>query len=153
MRKKIITSLVAIVILVAATVAITVFSHNLENSGTKSYETMADAEKEAPFTLAYPDRLGGIPVTGFESNSSMIEAQYGTENYVRKTLGVSNNSDRDETYTDFTEQNVGGRSVTFEGLGGSVFLAVWHDNNFAYSVFISEGVTAEEMTEYIEATR
>ena len=153
MRKKVIISLVAIVILVAATVAITVFSHNLENSGPKSYDTVEDAEKAAAFPLAHPDRLGGIPVTGFESNSSMIEAQYGAENYVRKTLGVSNNSDRDETYSEFTEQNVGGRSVTLEGRDGLIYLAVWHDNNFAYTVYIAEGVSADEMTEYIEATR
>lgn len=103
--------------------------------------------------MEYPDRLCGFPVTGFRSNSGMIEARYGSGGFIRKTLGVADNSGDKTEYHEIAEQSVNGLTVTLKGDDGLVFLAVWNDNNFAYTVSAANGVTADEMTDYIEATR
>ena len=155
MKNKIIFGFVAIVILIAAVFAALTINDKVRQSedGVQTYEKMDDAVKSASFHMEYPDRLCGFPVTGFRSNSSMIEARYGDDGFIRKTLGVADNSGNKTEYHESTEQSVNGLTVTLKGNDGLVFLAVWNDNNFAYTVSVANGVNADEMTEYIEATR
>ena len=155
MKNKIIIGVVAIVILIAAVFAVITISNNSKQNegGVQTYENMDDAAKNASFHMEYPDRLCGFPVTGFRSNSSMIEVQYGNDGLIRKTLGVADNSGNKTEYTESVEQSVNGLTVTLKGNDGLVFLAVWNDNNFAYTISSASGVNAEEMTEYIEATK
>ena len=115
---------------------------------------MEEVLGEAAFNMDYPDRLCGVPVTGFKANSSMIEAHYGGDtNYIRKTLGVSDNSDNNNQYNESSRKDINGKNVTLKGNDGLIFMAVWNDNNFAYTISSAEGVDIYEMTEYIEATR
>ena len=155
MKNKIIIGVVAIVILIAAVFAVITISNKAgqNENGVQTYENMDEAAKNVSFHMEYPDRLCGFPVTGFRSNSSMIEVQYGNDGLIRKTLGVADNSGNKTEYTESTEQSVNGLTVTLKGNDGLVFLAVWNDNNFAYTVSVANGVTADEMTEYIEATK
>ena len=155
MKNKIIIGVVAIVILIAAVFAVITISNKSKQNenGVQTYENMDEAAKNASFNMEYPDRLCGFPATGFRSNSSMIEARYGDDGFIRKTLGVADNSGNKTEYHESTEQSVNGLTVTLKGNDGLVFLAVWNDNNFAYTVSVANGVNADEMTEYIEATR
>ena len=155
MKKIIISIAVAIVILIAAVFAvITINNHSKQNDGGEQiYENIEDAAKNASFYLKYPDRLCGYPATVFRSNSSMIEVKYGDTNYIRKTLGVMDNSGNKTKYNENIEQRINGITVTFKGEDGLYYLAVWNDNNFAYTISVTTGVTIDEMTEYIEATR
>ena len=147
--------MVAIVILIAAVFVVFTINNKFEQNegGAQTYENMDEAAKNASFHMEYPDRLCGFPVTGFRSNSSMIEVQYGNDGLIRKTLGVADNSGNKTEYHESTEQSVNGINVTFKGRDGLVFLAVWIDNSFAYTVSAATGITIDEMTEYIEATR
>ena len=155
MKNKIIIGVIAIVILTAAVfAAITISNEAGQNeNGLQTYENMDEAAKNASFNMEYPDRLCGFPVTGFRSNSSMIEVQYGNDGFIRKTLGVADNSGDQTAYRESAEQSVNGVTVTLKGNDGLVFLSVWNDNNFAYTISAANGVNADEMTEYIEATR
>ena len=153
MKKKTIISIIAVVILIAAVVSIIIFSNKVKSGRVQTYNSMEDAKKDATFDMEYPDRLGGIPYTSFKSNSSTVEVHYGNENYIRKTLGVKDNSDINKEYKETSSQDINGMTVTFKGNDGLIYIAVWNDNNFGYTVNISSGVTAEQMTEYIEATR
>ena len=155
MKNKIIIGVVAIVILIAAVFAVITISNNSKQNegGVQTYENMDEAAKNVSFHMEYPDRLCGFPVTGFRSNSSMIEVQYGNNGLIRKTLGVADNSGNKTEYTESVEQSVNGITVTLKGNDGLYYLAVWNDNNFAYTVSAATGVTVDEMTEYIEATR
>ena len=155
MKNKIIIGVVAIVILIAAVFAVLTINDKVKQSegGVQTYEHMDEAAKNASFHMEYPDRLCGFPVTGFRSNSSMIEARYGNDGFIRKTLGVADNSGNKTEYHESNDQSVNGLTVTLKGNDGLVFLAVWNDNNFAYTVSVTNGVNADEMTEYIEATR
>ena len=156
MKNKVIISIVAALILIAALLSVISFNNKLKQNnggGQQIYKSFEEAEKNAAFDMKYPDRLGGFPVEGFVSNSSMIEVRYESGGFIRKTLGVTDNSGDTTEYTETTEHIVNGVSVTFKGDDGLVRLAVWNYNNFAYTVSVSRGVAAEEMTEYIEATR
>lgn len=155
MKNKIIISMVAIVILIAAVFVVFTINNKFEQNegGAQTYENMDEAAKNASFHMEYPDRLCGFPVTGFRSNSSMIEVQYGNNGLIRKTLGVADNSGNKTEYKESVEQSVNGITVTLKGNDGLYYLAVWNDNNFAYTVSAATGVTVDEMTEYIEATR
>ena len=153
MKNKIIISAVAVVIVIAALFAVITFTSKLkQNNGGEAYDNMEDAANNAAFSMDYPDRLGGIPATGFESNSSMIEVSYG-DGYIRKTLGVADNSSDKTDYSEVAEQSVNGMTVTFKGSDGLVYLAVWNYNNFAYTISVPLGVEPDEMVEYIESTR
>ena len=153
MKKKIIMSVVAILILTAAIVAIIMFNNKLNGGRIQSYNSIEEAEKEAAFSMQHPDRLCGVPATGFKANSGMIEVLYGDSNYIRKTLGVKDNSGNTAKFKEKTDLNINGMDVTLSGDGGLYSLAVWNDNNFGFTVSTNEGITADEMAEYIETTK
>lgn len=155
MRKKIIISIVAVVVLITAIVAVTVIKNKTVPGGgrAQSYESMEEATKEAVFNMDYPDRLGGYPATNYKANSSTIEVQYADAGFIRKTLGVADNSGSSSGFDEVSEQSVDGMKVTLKGKDGLIFLAVWKDNNYAYTISVNEGIDVSEMTDYIESTR
>ena len=150
MKNKVLISISAIVILIVATVAVIII--NNQNGGTPTGNRPEETTKSAAFDMEYPDRLCGVPVTGMEENSGMIEVRYGAS-FCRKSLSDTNTDDDKTAYDESSEQNVNGITVTFKGGDGLIYLAVWHDNNFEYTVFAEEGVAADDMIDYIEATR
>ena len=154
MKKKIVITVILIFVFVAAFIAVIVIKNNTPATGRiQSYSSMEEAQKEAPFNMDYSDRLCGYPATDFEANSSTIEVHYADAGFIRKTLGVIDNSGNNTEYSESSEQSINGLSVTLKGNDGLVYLAVWNDNNFAYTISVNEGVSLNEMTEYIEATR
>ena len=154
MKKKIVITVILIFVFIAAFIAVIVIGKSTASNGnTQSYSSMEEAQKEAPFNMEYSDRLCGYPATDFEANSSTIEVHYADAGFIRKTLGVIDNSGNNTEYSESSEQSINGLSVTLKGNDGLVYLAVWNDNNFAYTISVNEGVFADEMTEYIEATR
>ncbi len=125
------------------------------NSKAKNNAASAETNESADFGFIYADRLAGYPETGYSSNSSTIEITYGDGGYIRKTYATGNNNAGKE-YSESSEQDINGITVTFKGRDGSVYLASWSDNNFVYTIFLNEktgGVSAEEMTEYVKATK
>ena len=146
-------SIIAAIALAAVVITVISVKNHTANGRTRSYSTMQEAEKAAPFNMEYSDRLCGYTVSEFVSNSSTIEVRYGGAGVIRKTLGVADNSGKSLKYPESQEQSVDGRTVTLKGDGGLVYIAVWNDNNFAYTISVNEGIPAAEMADYIEATR
>lgn len=154
MKKKIVITIIMVAVFVAALIAVIVVKNNTPATGkTQSYSSMEEAEKAAPFNMDYSDRLCGYPATDFEANSSTIEVHYAEAGLIRKTLGVADNSGNNTEYSESSEQIINGLTVTCKGNDGLVYLAVWNNNNFAYTISVNEGVSVDEMTEYIEATQ
>ena len=156
MNKKII-AIIGVALLIAAICTVFVIKHKngVQNASQNSYDTFEEANNAADFNLEYSDRLCGDIPTGYNANSSTIEVQYGNSGFIRKTLGVNDNSGNSKDYDLTAEQDVDGRKVTFKGKNEKIYLAVWNYNNFAYTIELNEngeGVTQEEMIEYIEAT-
>ncbi len=157
MNKKLI-AIICIVILIAAvfTVILVNNKYSPSNTDSDSFESIEEANEAADFNLEHSDRLCGYIPTGYKANSSTIEVEFGTAGYIRKTLGVTDNSGNNSSFDESTEQEINGSTVTLKGKDGNIYLAVWNSNNFAYTISLDEngdGVPAEEMAEYIEATR
>jgi len=155
MKNKIVVSVAAIVVFIIATAGIIVFNNrSKQNNGViQNRSSMEETEESAAFDMEYPDRLCGIPATGIETSSDRIEVRYGDTNFIRKAFVATDGDENKTEYAEVREQNVNGVTVTFKGSDGLVYLAVWNDNNFAYTVHAGQGVAADEMIEYIEATR
>ena len=155
MKKKVIISVAAIAVLVAVTAVLIALNRSESNPKDGSAQNRSGAEDSAdsaPFPVEYPDRVCGIPATGFEVNGRMVEVRYGEANYVRKALGGSDAGEDAAKYGETGELTVNGMTVTLKGDGGLVYLALWSYNNYDYTVCAGEGVSAEEMAEYVEAT-
>ena len=153
MKKKILCGVLIALLVIGAAVLI-VFKQ--KNPDGFSKDGSGQISEEANFDMEYSDRLVGFPVTDYKSNSSTIEVSYGEAGFTRKTLGVVDNSDRRSDLTEETKLAVNGYDVTLRGKGGNWYLAVWTYNSFAYTISINsdrEGVSTDEMTDYIKSTR
>ena len=154
MKKKIICAVLIALLVISAAVLIIVKQRN--NAGKSADGSPGAAAEEANFDFEYSDRLCGVPVTDETSNSSTIEISYGDAGFSRKTLGVTDNSDRRNDLTESEEQEIGGYNVTLRGKDGKYYLATWTYNSFAYTISINSseaGADINEMTDYILSTR
>ena len=152
MKKKILCAVLIGLLVIGAAVLILLKQTNVIG---KSGEASDHAAEAAAFEMEYSDRLCGVPVTNVTSNSSTVEVTYGNAGFARKTLGVVNNSDNRKDLTEETVQTIGSYSVTLKGKGDIYYLATWTYNSYAYTISINdseEGVTLEEMTDYIVST-
>ena len=154
MKRKTLISAAAIAVLIAAAAVTAALNNQTKQTGAAQTGSSADrAEDAAPFNMEYPDRLCGIPVTGSKADGGMREVRYGDTCFIRKSLTAADGDDNKTEYGEISVQNVNGITVTFKGSDGLVNLAVWNDNHFEYTVYTGQGVSADEMIEYIEATR
>ena len=152
MKKKIIIAVIMIAVLIAAIAAVIVIKNKtVSNDTIKSYDTIEEANEAADFTLEASDRLCGVPATDYKSDRTTVEVYYGNAGYIRKTTNEANSGKSD--YPEVNEQNFNGREVTLKGEDGKIFIAEWDENNFAYTISLNEGVEADEMADYIDATR
>ena len=155
MKSKIIFSIAAIVVLIAATAALIAFNYK-QKQNNKDPQTPGNTEETgetAGFDMEYPDRLGGIPVTGIEKHEEVIIAHYGDGKYISKDYAADVVIEYEKSYGTTSEQSVNGMNVHFKDKDGIISLAVWRYNDFIYIIYIDEGVEEAEMIEYIESTR
>ncbi|MBR4450358.1 MAG: hypothetical protein IKS39_00805 [Clostridia bacterium] len=156
MKKTAICIIMAAVLVAAVAAVIVIKNKTVKNDRVREYSNIEQAVEAADFDMDYTDRLAGVPATGYSSNSSTIEITYGDAGFIRKTLGVTDNSDRRADLDEKTEQSINGYKVTLRGRDGKYYLATWEYNSFAYTISISdsqEGATLEEMTDYINSIR
>lgn len=79
--------------------------------------------------------------------NELAEIQYnGAEQFARfrKSVGTGDNSGDYTEYRDMIAISVSGHSVTLRGYDGAYSLAVWTDETYAYSLFLSEAAPEEE---------
>lgn len=155
MKKKIVV-IALIAVLLTAICVVTVIKHKTvssESTKPRIFYDAAEALDAASFNMEYSDRLSGCMATEFEVNSSTVEITYADAGFIRKTLGVTDNSGNQDEFDEVNEQEINGMTVTFKGKEGHVYLATWSYNNFAYTISVNEGVEADEMINYVEATR
>lgn len=130
-------------------------SDAVNGGNIKSYDTIEEAKKNADFGIVYTDKLAGYPETGYSSNGSTIEITYGDAGSIRKTYAAVSSRPTGE-YSEESKQNIDGNIVTFKGRDGNVYFALWNENNYVYTIILNEstgGVSADEMTEYVKATK
>lgn len=169
MKKKVIISITAAVICIAALVTVILINTN-QKSEAESQSTLkssseilsagkaAKGDTEAGFAFKYTDRLAGHTATDIESTDSTIKVTYSSAGFVSKTDSTVENKDEeadtdDTGYSESSEQVIDGIKVTFKGSDGTVSLATWQFGSFTYTISVNSGISAEDMTEYVRATR
>lgn len=158
MKKKIAVIVFVAILIASMCIVIAVRQKSVpkNSTSTSSYDTAEDAMAAASFNMEYPDRLCGYPVTGFEANSSTIEINYGTSGFIRKTLGVTDNSGNKDEFPETDSEEFNEMKITFKGKDSLIYQASWTYNNFAYTISLFDdagGIDKDEMTEYIQSTR
>ena len=111
--------------------------------------TVAGFAITAPETVeAYPNRM----IQAVADN--MIQVFYTTGDLadertehilVRKAVGSEDVSGDYNDYASVTEQDINGTTVTLKGDGKLIYLAVWTDGDFSYSVAVSNGTDLDTM--------
>ncbi len=169
--KKTILAVAAAVLLIAAVAVAALINHSgscqngaapgsaASASDAKIYRPDEQALDAADFPVQYSDRLCGYPATGFYADSGTAEIDYNGIGLTRKAIVPVSGSDEagiSKDYGESSENDINGVTVTFYGKDKKVFLAVWTDNNFDYQISLDEstgGVSSDEMTDYVMATR
>ena len=157
-KKLIIAVAVVAALAVAALIAVILLKNSaaVPDSEIKTYDTIEEAKEHADFDLVYTDRLAGYPETGYSSNGSTIEITYGSAGTVRKTCAPGSGREAGKEYGEVTEREIDGIPVTFIGTDGKIYFAAWTANDFVYTISLTAdtgGVSAEEMTDYVKATK
>lgn len=156
--RKVVVSIGLIIILMICLVAIKVVKDDTisRNGGQmQSYETLDEANEASDFRMEAPDRLNRVPVTDYTANSVTTVVTYGDAGTIEKTLKLSEERTADASLTETQEAEINGMTVTFYGVEEQFYTALWTYNNFDYTISLNlegDGVSAEEMTEYVEAT-
>ena len=141
-------------------------------TAVQSFEMLEEAVEYAGFSMRCTDRLNGVLITGYSADRNAIIVNYGTAGYISKTL-IMEDAEESETAQAEAEQietaqeesaqadgenltayEINGITVRFTEEDGSVSKAEWTDNGFDYVTSLADQtVTADDMTDYILATR
>ncbi len=120
-------------------------------------ETQEEAQQQAGFTMllpaSLPDEYGTLRFRVIPGD--ILEADYagnGDANLcIRKAAGTEDPSGDYNRYAHSQQVKTGDVTVTMKGNDGAVSLAVWRDDNYAYSIGIynASGIPAEEMIQMV----
>ena len=121
------------------------------------YDTLEEAAKAIGFGMTAPESLGKFTERSVATiDGEILELAYYDKDdnrghNIRKAKG-SGDISGDYSIYDFTGTvDVEGRTVTMSGNGDKVFMAVWTDGDFSYSVTTDEnGLSQAEMEEIIK---
>ena len=120
--------------------------------GTAGITEYASAQ-ELSQALGFPvSDLSGLPFSVsdtayIDSFGALAEIEYtgsdGQTAVYRKSAGTEDNSGIYDTFAAETPLTAGGITATLKGAGDSYTLAVWTDGTYAYSLSLSEGISAD----------
>ncbi len=121
------------------------------------YDTLEEAAQAIGFDMTAPESLGKFTERSVATiDGEILELAYYDKDdnrghNIRKAKG-SGDISGDYSIYDFTGTvDVEGRTVTMSGNGDKVFMAVWTDGDFSYSVTTDEnGLSQAEMEEIIK---
>ena len=118
--------------------------------------SLEEAGKLAGFPFRAPDALEGFPekyIAAIEKEIAEVifSNEDGTEVCFRKGLGTGDISGDYNDYKTTETRTIGGKAVTCKGNDGLVSNAAWTDGTYAYSVTSTAGMTAEQLTAWVES--
>ena len=120
------------------------------------FDTLAEAEKQTGFYITLPDAIGSSDNKIYRAmNNEMLEVIYvngeDETGRVRKARGSEDISGDYNEYAETETVSAGGIDVLLKGDAGLVKLAVWTNDDYAYSVSVEAGLSADEMTAIVSA--
>lgn len=123
------------------------------------YETMDEAENVAGFDVSVPETVGEYTARIISVNTSFepttIEVYYSNSDdsvngvRIRKAPGSQDISGDFNVYEKTYDVKIEERDVTMKGNGDVVSLAIWTENNYTYSLYVSTGISNETMIEIV----
>lgn len=119
------------------------------------FDTLKDAEEAVGFEFAIPSEIEGygnpqLSVISGEIAQAIFKSEEDANMLtIRKSKGDSDNSGDYNSYETEKTVKVGEREVTLKGKGENFSLAIWNEEDFAFSLGTS-GLSEDEMIKLIQ---
>lgn len=117
--------------------------------------SLEEAGKLAGFSFTAPDALEGYPekqIAAIENEIAEVifNDEDGAEICFRKGVGAEDISGDYNDYAVTETQTVDGKTLTCKGDGSLVYNATWNDGTYAYSIMSTVGMTAEQLSTFVQ---
>lgn len=118
--------------------------------------SLEEAGKLAGFSFTAPDALEGYPekyigVIEKEIAEVIFNDENGAEICLRKGVGTDDISGDYNVYETTETRTIDGKNVTCKGNDGLVSNATWNDGTYAYSIMSTVGMTAEQLSTFVQS--
>lgn len=118
--------------------------------------SLEEAGKLAGFSFTAPDALEGYPekqIAAIENKIAEVifNDEDGAEICFRKGVGTDDISGNYNDYAVTETQTVDGKTLTCKGNDGLVSNATWTDGTYAYSIMSTVGMTAEQLSAFVQS--
>ena len=120
-----------------------------------TYQSLEEAEKAAGFALHVPESFEGAARREIAViDGRIIDVTYldGEDNRILTIRKGTGEEDICGDYNEYTKEAVmdlGGLSVTVKGGEDRIFLALWQEGDYSYTVSFDEGGTEDQLKEII----
>ena len=120
--------------------------------------SLEEAGKLAGFSFTAPESVDGYTeryIAAIENEIAQVIFSNGDEDdstlYFRKGLGGNDISGDYNTYDVTEEQTIDGHTVRCKGNDGLIYTATWTDGTYSYAVMCNAGMSAEQLSVWVEA--
>ena len=120
--------------------------------------SLEEAGKLAGFSFTAPETVDGYTeryIAAIEGDIAQVIFSNGDEDdstlYFRKGLGGDDISGDYNTYDVTEEQTIDGHTVLRKGNDGLIYTATWTDGTYSYAVMCNAGMSAEQLSVWVEA--
>lgn len=157
MNKKIIV-IICLVALVAGIIVFAIINKNTSGNNSEnnlSSEEITETTVPPEIRMIRPDRLCGILETSSNASGNEVVVTYGESGTITRVFGTDELMKSNQLYTEESTAEIKGNTVTLNGKDGMIYTAAWTENYNCYYIELNpdgEGIDADEMAFYIEAT-
>lgn len=118
--------------------------------------SLEEAGKLAGFSFIAPESVDGYTeryIAAIENEIAQVIFSNGddSELYFRKGVGGDDISGDYNTYDVTEEQTIDGHTVLCKGNDGLIYTATWTDGTYSYAVMCNAGMSAEQLSVWVEA--
>lgn len=118
--------------------------------------SLEEAGKLAGFSFTAPESVDGYTeryIAAIENEIAQVIFSNGddSELYFRKGVGGDDISGDYNTYDVAEEQTIDGHTVLCKGNDGLIYTATWTDGTYSYAVMCDAGMSAEQLSVWVEA--
>ncbi|HBJ16324.1 MAG TPA: DUF4367 domain-containing protein [Clostridiales bacterium] len=118
--------------------------------------SLEEAGKLAGFPFTAPETVDGYTeryIAAIENETAQVIFSNDDDSrlYFRKGLGSDDISGDYNTYDVTEEQIVGGHTVLCKGNDGLIYTATWTDGEYSYAVMCDAGMSAEQLSVWVES--
>ena len=118
--------------------------------------SLEEAGKLAGFSFTAPESVDGYTeryIAAIENEIAQVIFSNGddSELYFRKGVGGDDISGDYNTYDVTEEQTIDGHTVLCKGNDGLIYTATWTDGTYSYAVMCNAGMSAEQLSVWVEA--